>query len=85
MSEHISEMQARADVAIIGRNQKTLRGAAAELGDAVLSIQADVTDIVAIEPRYSMIIRLNFSGFSMNIKCWPPSASSNTSNCEPLI
>jgi NAD(P)-dependent dehydrogenase (short-subunit alcohol dehydrogenase family) len=38
-----------ADVAIIGRNQKTLRGAAAELGDAVLPIQADVTDIVAIE------------------------------------
>ena len=36
-------------------------------------------------PKYSMTSRLNFSGFSMNIKCWPPSDSSNTSNCEPLI
>jgi len=35
--------------------------------------------------KYSMISRLNFSGFSMNMKCRPPSASSNTSNCEPLI
>src|SRR5260221_3636309 len=34
-----------AHVAIIGRNQKTLRAAAAELGDAVLAIQVDVTDI----------------------------------------
>jgi NAD(P)-dependent dehydrogenase (short-subunit alcohol dehydrogenase family) len=38
-----------ADVAIVGSNQKNLRAAAAELGDTVLSIQADVTDIVAIE------------------------------------
>jgi hypothetical protein len=35
--------------------------------------------------KYSMISRLNFSGFSMNMKCRPPSASSNSSNCEPLI
>ena len=38
-----------AHVAITGRNQKTLRATAAELGDAVLAIQADVTDIEAIE------------------------------------
>jgi NAD(P)-dependent dehydrogenase (short-subunit alcohol dehydrogenase family) len=38
-----------AHVAITGRNQKTLRAAAAELGDGAVAIQADVTDIDAIE------------------------------------
>lgn len=38
-----------ARVAITGRNQKTLRAAAAELGDGALAIQADVTDVDAIE------------------------------------
>jgi short chain dehydrogenase len=38
-----------ARVAITGRNQKTLRAAAAELGDGVLTIQADVTDVEATE------------------------------------
>jgi NAD(P)-dependent dehydrogenase (short-subunit alcohol dehydrogenase family) len=38
-----------AHVAITGRNQKTLRAAAAELGDGVLAIQADVTDAEATE------------------------------------
>jgi NAD(P)-dependent dehydrogenase (short-subunit alcohol dehydrogenase family) len=38
-----------AHVAITGRNQKTLRAAAAELGDGALAIQADVSDIDAIE------------------------------------
>jgi NAD(P)-dependent dehydrogenase (short-subunit alcohol dehydrogenase family) len=38
-----------AHVAITGRNQKTLRAAAAEFGDRALTIQADVSDIDAIE------------------------------------
>ena len=38
-----------ARVAITGRNQKTLRAAAAELGDGALAIQADVTEVDAIE------------------------------------
>jgi NAD(P)-dependent dehydrogenase (short-subunit alcohol dehydrogenase family) len=38
-----------ARVVITGRNQKTLRAAAAELGDGVLAIQADVTDVEATE------------------------------------
>jgi NAD(P)-dependent dehydrogenase (short-subunit alcohol dehydrogenase family) len=38
-----------AHVAITGRNQKTLRAAAAELGDSAVTIQADVTDADAIE------------------------------------
>jgi NAD(P)-dependent dehydrogenase (short-subunit alcohol dehydrogenase family) len=38
-----------ANVAITGRNQKTLPAAAAELGDGAVAIQADVTDIDAIE------------------------------------
>ena len=38
-----------AHVAITGRNQKTLRGAAAELGNRVLAIQADVTNVEATE------------------------------------
>jgi NAD(P)-dependent dehydrogenase (short-subunit alcohol dehydrogenase family) len=38
-----------ARVAITGRNQKTLRAAAAELGESVLTIQADVTDAEATE------------------------------------
>jgi NAD(P)-dependent dehydrogenase (short-subunit alcohol dehydrogenase family) len=38
-----------AHVAITGRNQKTLRAAAAELGDSAVTIQADVTDVDAIE------------------------------------
>jgi NAD(P)-dependent dehydrogenase (short-subunit alcohol dehydrogenase family) len=38
-----------ARVAITGRNQKTLRAAAGELGDGVVAIQADVTDVEATE------------------------------------
>ena len=38
-----------AHVAITGRNQKTLGATAAELGDSAVAIQADVTDIDAIE------------------------------------
>lgn len=38
-----------ARVAIAGRNQKTLDAAAAELGNGVLAIQADVTDVEATE------------------------------------
>ena len=38
-----------ARVAITGRNHKTLRAAAAELGDNVVAIQADVTDVEATE------------------------------------
>src|SRR5258708_35830575 len=37
-----------ARIAITGRNQKTLRAAAAELGEGPLAIQADVTDVDAI-------------------------------------
>ncbi len=38
-----------ARVAITGRNPKTLQQAAKELGDDVLALQADVTDIEATE------------------------------------
>ena len=38
-----------ARVAITGRNQKTLDAAVAELGDGVVAIQADVTDVGAME------------------------------------
>jgi NAD(P)-dependent dehydrogenase (short-subunit alcohol dehydrogenase family) len=38
-----------ARVAITGRNQKTLDAAAEELGDGVLAIRADVTDVEAME------------------------------------
>jgi len=38
-----------AQVVITGRNPKTLEAATAELGDGVLSVQADVTDIPALE------------------------------------
>jgi NAD(P)-dependent dehydrogenase (short-subunit alcohol dehydrogenase family) len=38
-----------ARVAITGRNQKSLDAAASELGKGILAIQADVTDIEAIE------------------------------------
>ena len=40
-------------VAITGRNQKTLRATAAELGNRVLAIQADVTDVAAIERAFA--------------------------------
>src|ERR1700704_2345866 len=42
-----------AHLAITGRNQKTLRAAAAELGNRVLAIQADVTDVDAIERAFA--------------------------------
>ena len=38
-----------ARVAIIGRNKKTLDAAAAELGDSVVAVQADVTDVEETE------------------------------------
>ena len=38
-----------ARVAITGRNPKTLQAAAKELGDNVLALQADVTDLEATE------------------------------------
>jgi NAD(P)-dependent dehydrogenase (short-subunit alcohol dehydrogenase family) len=38
-----------ARVAITGRNPKTLQAAAKELGDSVLTLQADVTDVEATE------------------------------------
>jgi NAD(P)-dependent dehydrogenase (short-subunit alcohol dehydrogenase family) len=38
-----------ARVAITGRNPKTLQAAAKELGDSVLALQADVTDVEATE------------------------------------
>jgi NAD(P)-dependent dehydrogenase (short-subunit alcohol dehydrogenase family) len=38
-----------ARVAITGRNPKTLQAAAKELGDNVLTLQADVTDVEATE------------------------------------
>jgi NAD(P)-dependent dehydrogenase (short-subunit alcohol dehydrogenase family) len=38
-----------ARVAITGRNPKTLQAAAKELGDNVLTVQADVTDVEATE------------------------------------
>src|SRR6516162_6998847 len=38
-----------ARVAITGRNQKTLDAAAAELGDGILAIKADATDVASTE------------------------------------
>jgi NADP-dependent 3-hydroxy acid dehydrogenase YdfG len=38
-----------ARVAITGRNPKTLQAAAKELGDNVLALQADATDLEATE------------------------------------
>ena len=38
-----------AQVAITGRNQKTLDAAAAELGDRILAIKADATDVASTE------------------------------------
>src|SRR5262249_29519055 len=38
-----------ARVAITGRNQKTLDAAAAELGDHILAIKADATDVASTE------------------------------------
>ena len=37
------------------------------------------------QPLNSLTIRLNFSGFSMNMKCAPPSFSSKISVFAPLI
>jgi NAD(P)-dependent dehydrogenase (short-subunit alcohol dehydrogenase family) len=44
-----------ARIAITGRNQKTLRAAAAELGDGVLAIQADVTDVEATDRAVAIV------------------------------
>jgi NAD(P)-dependent dehydrogenase (short-subunit alcohol dehydrogenase family) len=44
-----------ASIAITGRNQKTLRAAAEELGDGVLAIQADVTDVDATDRAVAMV------------------------------
>jgi NAD(P)-dependent dehydrogenase (short-subunit alcohol dehydrogenase family) len=44
-----------ARVAITGRNQKTLRAAAAELGDGILALQADVTDVEATERAVAVV------------------------------
>ena len=46
-----------AQVAITGRNQKTLRAAAAELGDGVLAIRADVTDVEATERAVAAAVK----------------------------
>jgi len=45
-----------ARVAITGRNHKTLDAAAAELGQGVLAIQADVTDIEATERAVAKLV-----------------------------
>ncbi|SRR6266404_737315 len=37
------------------------------------------------QPLNALTSRLNFSGFSMNMKCAPPSFSSKISVCAPLI
>jgi NAD(P)-dependent dehydrogenase (short-subunit alcohol dehydrogenase family) len=47
-----------ARVAITGRNPKTLQAAAKELGDHVLALTADVTDLEATEQRVSQTIPL---------------------------
>jgi NAD(P)-dependent dehydrogenase (short-subunit alcohol dehydrogenase family) len=46
-----------ARVAITGRNQNTLDAAAAELGNGVLAIQADVTDVEAIERAVATAVK----------------------------
>jgi hypothetical protein len=50
--------------------------------------QALMTEMIADRPRQplnSLTSRLNFSGFSMNMKCAPPSFSSKISVFAPLI
>jgi NAD(P)-dependent dehydrogenase (short-subunit alcohol dehydrogenase family) len=44
-----------ARVAIPGRNQKTLDAAAAELGDSILAIKADATDLASTEQAFAAI------------------------------
>ena len=46
-----------ARVAITGRNPKTLRQAAKELGDNLLALEADVTDIEATERAVNATIK----------------------------
>ncbi len=46
-----------ARVAITGRNPKTLQQAAKELGDNVLALQADVTDIEATERAVDRVVK----------------------------
>jgi NAD(P)-dependent dehydrogenase (short-subunit alcohol dehydrogenase family) len=46
-----------ARVGIIGRNKKTLDAAAEELGAKVLAIQADVTDVAAIEQAIATVAK----------------------------
>jgi len=46
-----------ARVAITGRNPKTLQQAAKELGDGVLALQADVTDIEATERAVDRVVK----------------------------
>ena len=46
-----------ARVAITGRNSKTLQKAAKELGDNVLALQADVTDVEATERAVDRVTR----------------------------
>jgi NAD(P)-dependent dehydrogenase (short-subunit alcohol dehydrogenase family) len=46
-----------ARVAITGRNQNTLDAAAAELGNGVLAIQADVTDLEAVERAVAATVK----------------------------
>ena len=50
--------------------------------------QALMAEMIADRPRQplnSLTNRLNFSGFSMNMKCAPPSFSSKISVFAPLI
>src|SRR6266436_1202446 len=50
--------------------------------------QALMAEMIADRPRQplnSLTSRLNFSGFSMNMKCAPPSFSSKISVFAPLI
>jgi len=50
--------------------------------------QALMAEMIADQPRQplnSLTSRLNFSGFSMNMKCAPPSLSSKISVFAPLI
>ena len=46
-----------ARVAVTGRNSKTLQKAATELGDNVLALQADVTDVEATERAVDRVTR----------------------------
>src|SRR5260221_1867965 len=78
-----------AHVVITGRNQKTLRAAAAELGNRVLAIQADVTDVEATERAVAAAAekfgKLNISFADARIGCPTPVGQTSQAAFDEII